>query len=65
MSSSGNKRQHAEMMDSLFKAIHEDDSIETAVLQGVAATLTEVLEESSNKDEQERTWGGLRPGKAP
>jgi hypothetical protein len=65
MSSSVNKRQHGEMMNSLFNAIHEDDGIETAVLQGVAATLTEVLEESSDEDEQERTWGGSRPGKAP
>jgi hypothetical protein len=35
MSSSLNKRQHAEMMDSLFNAIHEDDGIETAVLRPV------------------------------
>ena len=65
MSSSLNKRQHAEMIDSLFNAIHEDDGIETAVLQGVvAATLTAVLE-SSDEDEEETQWGGSRPGKAP
>ena len=56
MSSSLNKRQHAEMIDSLFNAIHEDDGIETAVLQGVvAATLTAVLE-SSDEDEEETQW---------
>jgi hypothetical protein len=53
------------MIDSLFNAIHEDDGIETAVLQGVvAATLTAVLE-SSDEDEEETQWGGSRPGKAP
>jgi hypothetical protein len=65
MSSSGsNKRQHEAMIASVYSSIHEDDGIEATVLQGVVATVEEVLE-SSDEDEEETQWGGSRPGKAP
>ena len=52
MSSSGRKRQHEAMMASIYSSIHEDDGIEATVLQGVVATVEEVLE-SSDEDEEE------------
>jgi hypothetical protein len=55
MSLSMNKRQHEDMVASLFAAsIQEDDGIEASLLQSVAATLA-VLE---SNDEEEKQWGG-------
>jgi hypothetical protein len=48
------------MMASIYSSIHEDDGIEATVLQGVVATVEEVLE-SSDEDEEETQWGGCMP----